>query len=117
MNMDEQIINTFIIVVKKRNTPDVFRMTADHIYSSAQVERFKVYGKNGRYVIMEKRLLNKQQPWKIVSGVPMGLKTNAEFEAAAMAIRDIQDKLDDYLLPSINDMEKWSGTMKNRGLN
>jgi hypothetical protein len=112
--MEQQILNTFIILVKKRNSPQVFKMNVDHIYSSEQVERFRVNGKNGKYVIMEKRLLNKKQPWKITGGVPTGLKTDAQFEEAAMAIRDIQDKLDTYLLPSLNDMEEWKEKMKKR---
>lgn len=111
--MDE-ILNTFTIVVKKMNTPTVFTMKVDHVYSSEQLERFKVHGKNGRYVIMEKRLLNNRSPWKITDGVPTGLKTKEEFESAAMAIRDIQDKLDNYLLPTVNDMEKWSENRKSK---
>ena len=39
-----------------------FRMEVEHYYSSSEVERFKINGKNGRYILMEKRLKLNGQP-------------------------------------------------------
>ena len=42
-----------------------FRMELEHYYSSPQVERLKIKGKNDRHILMEKRLDLKRQPWKV----------------------------------------------------
>lgn len=68
-------------------------MEVVHFYSSDQVERFKVKGKNDRYVILEKRLELKRQPWKLVEGTfnPQNI------QEAAQALVDMQDAIDRYL--------------------
>lgn len=69
-----------------------FRMEVEHFYSSEQVERFKINGKN-RFIIMEKRLALNRQPWKITEGQ----FNTSDIEETAMAIRDMQDSIDEYL--------------------
>lgn len=69
-----------------------FRMEVEHFYSSDQVERFKIHGKN-RFIIMEKRLAVKRQPWKITEGQ----FNTSDIQEASMAIRDMQDSIDEYL--------------------
>ena len=70
-----------------------FRMEVEHYYSSPEVERFKINGKNGRYILMEKRLKLKRQPWKVTK-----IDVNSiNYQEAAMAIRDMQDAIDRYL--------------------
>lgn len=68
-------------------------MEVEHYYSSPQVERFKIKGRNERFVLMEKRLELKQQPWKVTK-VDIN---NTNYEEAAMALRDMQDAIDNYL--------------------
>lgn len=70
-----------------------FRMEVEHYYSSPQVERFKIKGKNDRYILMEKRLSLKRQPWKITK---IDL-TSTNYQEASMALRDMQDAIDRYL--------------------
>lgn len=67
-------------------------MLVEHYYSSPQVERFRIKGKNDREVLMEKRLNVNKQQWK-VSGI---INTN-DIKEAAMAVRDTQDQIDYYL--------------------
>ena len=70
-----------------------FRMEVEHYYSSPEVERFKINGKNGRSLLMEKRLKLKRQPWKVTK-----IDVNSiNYQEAAMAIRDMQDAIDNYL--------------------
>ncbi len=68
-------------------------MLVEHYYSSPQVERFKINGKNDRYILLEKRLSLHRQPWKIIEGQI----DTSNIEAAAMAVRDVQDSIDRYL--------------------
>ena len=70
-----------------------FRMEVEHYYSSLQVERFRITGKNDRHILMEKRLELKRQPWKLTK-VDIN---SSNYQQAAMAIRDIQDAIDNYL--------------------
>ena len=88
-----EISITFHIVTMVFGTGKTFRLLVEHYYSSDQVERFKVFGKNERYVAMEKRLQIHRQPWRIIEG---DIDTS-NIETAAMAIKNIQDALDDYL--------------------
>jgi hypothetical protein len=83
---------TFRITVHTR-TRGNFHMDVVHFYSSDQVERFKIKGKNDRYVILEKRLDVKRQPWKLVEGTfnPQNI------QEAAQALVDMQDAIDRYL--------------------
>jgi hypothetical protein len=83
----------FHIATMVFGTGKTFRLLVEHYYSSDQVERFKVFGKNERFVAMEKRLQIHKQPWKIIEG---NIYTT-NVEVAAMAIKNIQDALDDYL--------------------
>lgn len=83
---------TFHIGVRVWNTQKVYRMLVEHYYSSLQVERFRIKGKNDREVLMEKRLnINKQQ-WKV-----SGIIDTTDIKQAAMAVRDTQDQIDYYL--------------------
>ena len=70
-----------------------FRMEVEHYYSSPQVERFKIKGKNDRHILMEKRLELKRQPWKVTK---VDINTG-NYQEAAMALRDMQDAIDNYL--------------------
>jgi hypothetical protein len=86
-------IETFTIGVSLWNSSKRYRMTVDHFYSSDQVERFKIHGKNDRFIIMEKRLNIHKQPWKVTEG-----DFNPEnIQQTAAAIFDIQAALDNYL--------------------
>ena len=70
-----------------------FRMEVEHYYSSPELERFKINGKNERYILMEKRRKLKRQPWKVTK-----IDVNSiNYQEAAMAIRDMQDAIDNYL--------------------
>lgn len=68
-------------------------MEVEHYYSSPQVERFKIKGKNDRYILMEKRLELKRQPWKVTK-VDI---TTTNYQEVSMALRDMQDAIDGYL--------------------
>ena len=68
-------------------------MEVEHYYSSKEVERFKIKGKNNRHILMEKRLRLKRQPWKVTK-IDIN---NINYPEAAMAIRDMQDAIDRYL--------------------
>jgi hypothetical protein len=70
-----------------------FRMEVEHYYSSPQIERFRVNGKNDRYILMEKRLDLKRQPWKVTK---VDINTT-NYQEASMALRDMQDAIDRYL--------------------
>jgi len=84
--------NIFHIVVDVKDKGR-FRMEVEHYYSSKEVERFKIKGKNDRHILMEKRLRLKRQPWKVTK---MDIN-NINYPEAAMAIRDMQDAIDTYL--------------------
>lgn len=84
---------TFHISVSHRKTGKTFRMLTEHYYSSPQVERFKINGKNDRFILMEKRLDNHRQPWRIVEGEI----DSSNVEQTALAIFDIQVAIDKYL--------------------
>jgi hypothetical protein len=83
---------TFRISVHTR-TRGNFNMEVEHYYSSPQVERFKIKGKNDRHILMEKRLELKRQPWKVTK---VDINTT-NYQEAAMALRDVQDAIDRYL--------------------
>lgn len=83
---------TFHISVDTK-TKGRFRMEVEHYYSSPQVERFRIKGKNDRYILMEKRLELKLQPWKVTH---VDINTS-NYQEAAMALRDMQDAIDRYL--------------------
>ena len=68
-------------------------MEVEHYYSSPQVERFKIKGKNDRHILMEKGLELKRQPWKVTK---LDINTD-NYQEAAMALRDMQDAIDNYL--------------------
>jgi hypothetical protein len=84
---------TFHITVDVFRSGKKYRMLVEHYYSSPQVERFKINGKNDRYILLEKRLSLHRQPWKIIEGQI----DTSNIEAAAMAVRDVQDSIDRYL--------------------
>lgn len=68
-------------------------MEVEHYYSSSRLERFKIKGQNNRYILMEKRLEVKRQPWKITK---IDIDT-IDYEEASTALRDMQDAIDHYL--------------------
>ena len=83
---------TFHITVDTK-TKGRFHMEVEHYYSSPQVERFKIKGRNNRFILMEKRLELKRQPWKITK-----IDINStNYQEASMALRDMQDAIDNYL--------------------
>ena len=84
--------NSFHIIVDVKDKGR-FRMEVEHYYSSSQVERFKIKGKNDRYILMEKRLDLKRQPWKVTK---VDINTS-NYQEASMALRDMQDAIDRYL--------------------
>lgn len=84
---------SFHITVSVYRSGKKYRMLVEHYYSSPQVERFKVHGKNERFILLEKRLNLHRQPWKIIEGQI----DTSNIEAAAMAVRDMQDSIDRYL--------------------
>lgn len=84
--------NIFHIIVDTE-AKGKFRMEVEHYYSSKEVERFKIKGKNDRHIPMEKRLRLKRQPWKLTK-IDIN---NINYPEAAMAIRDMQDAIDRYL--------------------
>ena len=73
-----------------------FRMEVEHYYSSPQVDRFKINGKNDRYILMEKRVELKRQPWKVTK---VDINTT-NYQEASMALRDMQDAIDRFLSQS-----------------
>lgn len=83
---------TFHITVATK-TKGRSRLEVEHYYSSPQVERFKIKGKNDRFLLMEKRLELKRQPWKVTK---VDINTT-NYEEASMALRDMQDAIDNYL--------------------
>jgi hypothetical protein len=83
----------FHITIMVFGTNKTYKLLCEHYYSSDQVERFKVFGKNDRYVAMEKRLNIHKQPWRILEG-DIDL---ANVEMASVAIMNTQDSLNDYL--------------------
>lgn len=99
--MKEQILDTFKIAVQvseRKNgrniNPKVYHMEVQHIYSSEQVERFRILGKD-RSMMMEKRLVGKTRQWKIVDAPrEIGL---SQIEAHASAILQMQNAIDRYL--------------------
>jgi hypothetical protein len=84
---------TFTISIVAYNPYKKYQMRVEHYYSSVQVERFRIAGKDERVIELEKRLALNKQPWKIVKG---DIDTS-NVERSAMAIRDVQDSIDDYL--------------------
>lgn len=84
---------TVHISVRTWNTRQVYNMLVEHYYSSEQVERFRIKGKD-REILLEKRLTEHRQPWKITKG---NIDTT-NIERTAMAIRDTQEAIDNYLL-------------------
>lgn len=84
---------TFHITIRTWNTRKLYRMLVEHYYSSVQVERFRIKGKGDREIVMEKKLNINSQPWKITQGDIQ----SADIQEAAMAIRDMQDAIDNYL--------------------
>jgi hypothetical protein len=83
---------TFHIIIDTK-VKGRFRMEVEHVFSSPQVERFKIKGQNNRFVLMEKRLNLKRQPWKVTQ-LEM---SSTNYTEAAMALRDMQDAIDAYL--------------------
>lgn len=79
--------------IEVRTAKGKFRTEVEHYYSSPQLERFKIKGKNDRHILMEKRLELKRQPWKVTK---VDINTD-NYQEAAMALRDIQDAIDNYL--------------------
>src|SRR5687768_2775072 len=71
-----------------------YRMLVEHYYSSDQVERFKVKGKNDKYILMEKRLDLHRQPWKMLD---LDISDSSDIKATTQSIRDIQLAIDRYL--------------------
>lgn len=88
-------INTFNVTIYqyKDGKRIGYNRKVDHIYSSDQVERFKIYGSGNKVMIIEKRLMINKQPWKIIEG----LVNTDDIEKAAMAIFNLQNALDEYL--------------------
>ena len=84
---------TFHIHVRQWQSTKLFKMLVEHYYSSVQVERFRIKGKGDREVLLEKRLNVHKQQWKIIKGE---IDTN-DIQQSAMALRDTQDRIDDYL--------------------
>lgn len=89
---------TFHIQLTLHKTGKRYRMLVEHYYSSPQVERFKIHGKE-KFILMEKLLDRHKQPWKITQG-DFDL---ANVQAAALAIKDMQDAIDNYLTERKND--------------
>lgn len=92
--------HSFHIMVETK-TKGKFRMEVEHYYSSPQVERFKIKGKNDRYILMEKRLELKRQPWKVTK---IDINTS-NYQEVSMALRDMQDAIDSYLNQKGNKKE------------
>jgi len=86
---------TFHIVVDvyKNGKLTKYRMLVDHYYSSDQVERFKVHGKNDKHILMERKLNVHKQPWKLLN---MDISGN-DIKSITQSIRDIQLAIDRYL--------------------
>jgi hypothetical protein len=83
----------FDIIISKMQGGNRYKMRATHIWSSEQVERFKITG-GDRYILMEKRLDNHKQPWKITEG---NFKTGIDTDKATWAIMEMKEILDHYL--------------------
>lgn len=80
------IHRAFTIELKPRKDHRSFQMKVEVFYESEQIIRYRVSG-GERFIELEKQLHKRQGDWKIISGVE--LRTD-DYEAAAMAIRDIQ---------------------------
>ncbi|HTD94607.1 MAG TPA: hypothetical protein VK644_12365 [Chitinophagaceae bacterium] len=69
------------------------RLKVDHYYSSAESEKFRVYGNSGRYVDLEKRLTSKQDPWKVLTVQ----SEVSDIKKTTFAVACMQDEIDFYL--------------------
>jgi hypothetical protein len=85
----------FEIVIQRWRDLKKFRMKAECIYVSEQVLRFKITG-GQKEMIMEKLLLKKTNPWKIVK---MNFKFEGDDKTIAMAIMNIQDAIEYRINP------------------
>lgn len=71
-----------------------YRMQVEMTHKSDQVIRFRIHS-GDRYILMEKRLLNKSQPWKV-------MESNIDFagngiEKSTYTLYEIQERLDAWL--------------------
>ena len=71
----------------------IHRLAVNHFYTSPQAERFKIHGRNNRFIILEKRVEGRKQSWKMIEGTI----TAANLEQTSVVIRNIQDALETYL--------------------
>lgn len=74
--------------------PRNYRMMVEHFYTSDQVERFRIQGKE-KQMIIEKRL-KESRKWKILEGAPLP-KNPGDEDQLALHILNIQRSLDRYL--------------------
>ncbi|HEY5774165.1 MAG TPA: hypothetical protein VIS75_16115 [Chitinophagaceae bacterium] len=85
----------FDIIIQRFGDSRKFKMMVECIHVSDQVLRFKITG-GQKEMIMEKLLIKKTNPWKIA-------KMNFQFEGddknIAMAIMNIQDRIEYYINP------------------
>jgi hypothetical protein len=85
----------FEIIIQRFGDSRKFKMMVECIHISDQVLRFKVAG-GQKEMIMEKLLLKKTNPWKIAK---MNFQFEGDDKSIAMAIMNIQDKIEHYINP------------------
>ena len=85
----------FEIIIQRFGDSRKFKMRVECIHVSDQVLRFKVTG-GQKEMIMEKLLLKKTNPWKISK---MNFQFEGDDKSIAMAIMNIQDKIEYYINP------------------
>lgn len=84
---------SFHITVRQHPTLDHYRMLVEHYYSSPEVERFKVNGAGGKFVAMEKILMEHGGRWQVIGG-DFAIKN---YERVSMGIMSMQIAIDEYL--------------------
>ena len=85
----------FEMIIQRFGDSKKFKMTLECIHVSDQVLRFKITG-GQKEMIMEKLLLKKTNQWKIAK---MNFKFEGDDKSIAMAIMNIQDRIEFYINP------------------
>ncbi|HEY5966384.1 MAG TPA: hypothetical protein VIU35_00335 [Chitinophagaceae bacterium] len=85
----------FEIIMSRWKDTRKFKMMVECIYVSDQVLRFKITG-GQKEMIMEKLLLKKTNQWKITK---MNFQFEGDDKTIAMAIMNIQDRIEYYINP------------------
>ena len=86
----------FEIIIQRFGDRKKFKMMVECIYVSEQVLRFKITG-GKKEMVMEKLLMKKTNQWKITK---MNFQFEGDDKTIALAIMNIQDRIEYYINPS-----------------